>query len=85
MQVIFSDLIGDVIPYERCVLKKDFAQHFKEEIQVEPVVDEEICFLEEEEDNFAIAIRIDFHFLENLKVFICCLLDVYTTEVVLTM
>ncbi|KAL3981997.1 ATG C terminal domain family protein [Acanthocheilonema viteae] len=62
-----KNLIGDVVPYERCVLKKDFAQHFKEGIQVEPVVDEEICFVEKEEDNFAIAVRIDFHFPENLK------------------
>ncbi|EFO23860.2 hypothetical protein LOAG_04624 [Loa loa] len=61
-----KNLIGDIIPYERCVLKKDFAQHFKEGIQAGPVVDEEICFLEEE-DNFAIAVRIDFHFPENLK------------------
>ncbi|CAG9531831.1 unnamed protein product [Cercopithifilaria johnstoni] len=61
------NLVGDVVPFEHCVLKKDFAQHFKEGIQVEPLVDEEICFLEEEEDNFAIAVRIDFHFPENLK------------------
>lgn len=68
MLLISSDLTGDVVPYERCVLKRDFAQHFKEGIQAEPVIDEEICFLEEE-DNFAVAIRIDFHFSENFKVF----------------
>uniref|UniRef100_A0AAF5PGR6 Autophagy-related protein 2 n=2 Tax=Wuchereria bancrofti TaxID=6293 RepID=A0AAF5PGR6_WUCBA len=62
-----KNLIGNVVPYERCVLKKDFAHHFKEGMQAEPIVNEEICFLEEEEDNFAIAIRIDFHFAENLK------------------
>ncbi|KAK6110251.1 ATG C terminal domain family protein [Brugia pahangi] len=62
-----KNLIGDVVPYEQYVLKKDFAHHFKEGMQAEPIVDEEICFLEEEEDNFAIAIRIDFHFDENLK------------------
>uniref|UniRef100_A0A8R1XUQ5 Autophagy-related protein 2 n=1 Tax=Onchocerca volvulus TaxID=6282 RepID=A0A8R1XUQ5_ONCVO len=61
-----KNLTGDVVPYERCVLKRDFAQHFKEGIQAEPVIDEEICFLEEE-DNFAVAIRIDFHFSENFK------------------
>lgn len=81
--ILSLDLDGDVIPYERCVLKKDFAQHFKEGIQVEQIVDEEICFLEEEEDNFAIAIRINFHFSENLKVFIYCLLNLHTIRVFL--
>uniref|UniRef100_A0A915PI46 Autophagy-related protein 2 n=1 Tax=Setaria digitata TaxID=48799 RepID=A0A915PI46_9BILA len=61
-----KNLIGDVVPYERCVLKKDFAEHFKQGIQAEPIVDEEICLLEEE-DNFAIAVRTDFHFSENFK------------------
>lgn len=65
--MILSDLTEDKVPYERCVLKKDFAQHLNEGIQAEPVVDEDFCFLEEE-DNFAIAVRIDFHFTENLKV-----------------
>ncbi|MCP9266110.1 hypothetical protein DINM_021586 [Dirofilaria immitis] len=60
------NLINEVVPYERSVLKKNFAEHFKEGIQAEPVVDEGICFLEEE-DNFAIAVRIDFHFSENFK------------------
>ncbi|KAM3726481.1 Autophagy-related protein [Dirofilaria immitis] len=61
-----KNLINEVVPYERSVLKKNFAEHFKEGIQAEPVVDEGICFLEEE-DNFAIAVRIDFHFSENFK------------------
>ncbi|VDM95918.1 unnamed protein product [Thelazia callipaeda] len=65
--VFHKNLIGNILPYERCVLKKDFAQHCEEGIQAEPITDEEICLLEKEEDNFAIAVRIDYNFPENIK------------------
>lgn len=51
------------------MLKKEFAEHLKEGIQAEPVLEEEIC-VPEDDDNFAIGIRIDYHIAENVKVII---------------
>lgn len=62
-----SDLVDNVTPYEKCVLKKDFAECSGEGVQAEPLMNEKFCRLDDE-DSLSVAMRFDFQTAINSKV-----------------
>lgn len=67
---IFADITENIVPYEKNVREKNFARRSKEDVRAAPASESstgELCQLVAD-DNFAVAFRIDFHFVENVKV-----------------
>ncbi|VDM27775.1 unnamed protein product [Toxocara canis] len=68
--IFHKNLTEGVVPYERNVREKSFAHRSKEDIRGAPASDSsasELCQLVAD-DNLAVAFRIDFHFVENVKI-----------------
>uniref|UniRef100_A0A915BPE2 Autophagy-related protein 2 n=2 Tax=Parascaris univalens TaxID=6257 RepID=A0A915BPE2_PARUN len=67
--VFHKNITENIVPYEKDVREKNFARRSKEDVRAAPACESstgELCQLVAD-DNFAVAFRIDFHFVENVK------------------